>query len=71
MNKQKAQWDYLWGEAIKSTDNVWQRKGNELSQEEYNALFMGAMHKINDATLRLLGGISGPYNAASFHFIGM
>lgn len=30
-----------------------------LPKQSPNNLFVGAMHKMNDATLRLLGGISG------------
>lgn len=47
------------------------RRGNELSQSEHQALFVGTTHKVDEATLGLFGGILGPCFIALFHFIGM
>lgn len=40
---------------------MYDREGEmNLPKQSPNILFVGAMHKTDDATLRLLGGISGP-----------
>lgn len=51
---------------------MYDREGEmNFPKQSTNTLLVGAMHKINDATLRLLGGISGPCFTAPFHFTGM
>lgn len=64
-NKQRAQWDYLWGAAIKPTQITYDREG------EMNFPRVLLTCKINNAPLRPLGGISGPGFTTLFHFIGM
>lgn len=61
---------FMRGNKTHTDDNEWQPE-KRTSQAEASILFVGARHKINDATLTLLGGISGPCFTASFRFAGM
>lgn len=56
----------------KRTQIMYDRDGEmNFPKRSTDALFVGATRKINDATLRLLGGISGPCFTAPFHFLGI
>lgn len=72
MNKQESPMRLFTRRSNKPTQIMYDREGEmNFPKQSTNAHVGAATRKINDATLRFLGGISGPCFTAPFHFIGM